>query len=56
MSEPNKRWRIETRVTVTRVYLVNAPDAKAAEEASVGALHDHEEDEDEETLSIVEVD
>jgi hypothetical protein len=48
-----KKWTIETRVTLTRYYRVEAENEKDAEAASVGAEPEHEEEMNEETLSIV---
>jgi hypothetical protein len=50
-----KRYLVETRGTVRRQYFVDAENPKAAEEASLIALFDHEEDEDEQTMSITEI-
>lgn len=50
-----KIWLVETRATVIRHRRVKAIDQKSAEEASISARIVHEEDENEETLSIVEV-
>ncbi len=46
------RWCVETRATVTRTYFVDAPDEKAAEAASCKLAPAHEEDTNEETLTI----
>lgn len=51
-----KTYRVETRVTVIRHRTVKAKNPKEAEEKSIGAKIDHEEDENEETMAIVEVD
>lgn len=45
-------WRIETRATVRRIYLVKAENERDAEAASVNAEPEHEEKENEETLTI----
>jgi hypothetical protein len=50
-----KRWRVETRVTVFRIYFLNAETAKDAEASCCDAQCDFEEDENEETISIVDV-
>lgn len=50
-----KRWRVETRVTVVRQYIVDAGNEKEAEAKSCEATMDFEEDENEETMSIVEI-
>lgn len=50
-----KRWRVETRATVRRVYFVDADDPKGAEAASVDASCEVSEDENEETMSIEKV-
>lgn len=49
------RWRIETQVTVRRVYFVEAEDCKTAEAASYEMTPDSEDVLTEETTSIVEV-
>ncbi len=46
-------WIVETRVTRICRYRVEADDEKGAEAATVDAEPEHEEDENEETLSIV---
>lgn len=50
-----KVWLVETRATVIRHRRVKAVDRKAAEEFSISARIIHEEDENEETISVVEV-
>lgn len=50
-----KKWMVQTRATVTRHYYVDADNEKEAEEKSCGQPFDHEEDQNEETMSIVEV-
>jgi hypothetical protein len=50
-----KRWRVETRATIARIYFVTAPHERAAAAASIDAQPEHEEELDEETMSIVEV-
>jgi hypothetical protein len=50
-----KRWRVETRATVFRVYFVSAKNQKEAEAASCDLCPDQDEDENEETISIVEM-
>ena len=50
-----KEWIVETRATVTRRRRVKALDQKAAEAKSSEAAIEYEEDENEETMSIVEV-
>ncbi len=50
------RWKVITRATTFRTRYVEAPNEKEAEAASIGAEIEHEEDENEETMSIVEVD
>lgn len=49
-----KRWRVETRATVRRIYFVDAVDPKEAEAESVDASCEISEDENEETISITE--
>lgn len=51
-----KKWRVETRVISKSIYYVDAEDEKSAEAASCEASPDHTEDEQEETMSIVEID
>lgn len=46
-------WRVETQATVRRFYDVYAEDQKSAEAATIGAQPDHEEDIQEESMSIV---
>lgn len=48
-------WRVETRVTVKRVYFVSALNEKEAEGNSIFTAPSHEEDENEETMSVIEV-
>jgi hypothetical protein len=50
-----KRSRVETRVTSTRIYFVEADNEKEAEAASGEAQPEHEEEVNEETISISEV-
>jgi hypothetical protein len=50
-----KKWIVETRVTLTRQYRVEAENQKEAEQESIGAEPEHEEEVNEETLSIIEV-
>lgn len=50
------KYRVETRATVRRVYIVVAKDEKDAEQKSCNIRCDHEEDENEETISILEDD
>ncbi len=54
-SPRQRKWRVVTRAIVERHYLVTAENEKAAEAASCDATPDHEEDENEETMSICEV-
>lgn len=49
-----KDWIVETRVTQRRVYRVSAHNAKEAEAKTTDATAIIEEDENEETMSIVE--
>ena len=49
-----KRYRVETRAIVLRFRYVVAHDEKEAEALSISARITHEEDENEETISIVE--
>jgi hypothetical protein len=49
------KWTVETRATVRRVYEVEAPDEKSAIAATVDLVSDHEEDENEETMSVTPV-
>jgi hypothetical protein len=50
-----KKWLVTVQVTVERVYEVEAPDEKAAMDASVDAIPTSETDIDSETRSVVEV-
>jgi hypothetical protein len=50
-----KRWEVRTRATVIRFYYVDADDEKSAEAASCDTTSDHEEDENEETMTITEI-
>lgn len=50
-----KRWKVETRATVKRIYYVDGNNEKEALTASCDATCDHEEDENEETMEIVEI-
>ena len=50
-----KKWMIETRTTVRRSYIVTAENEKEAEMLALGVPMDHEEDENEETMSITEL-
>lgn len=50
-----KRWRVETRATVYRVYFVEAEHEKEAEAKSCDASCEISEDENEETISIIEI-
>jgi len=50
-----KKWLVETRVTQRRQYFVEAENEKEAEAKSCDASSFHEEDENEETMSITEV-
>lgn len=50
-----KKWLVETRVTQRRQYFVEAENEKEAETKSCDASSFHEEDENEETMSITEV-
>jgi hypothetical protein len=50
-----KHWQVETRAIVRRYYYVDAEDEKSAEAASCDTTCDHEEDTDEETLTITEI-
>jgi hypothetical protein len=52
---PMKKWRVETRVTSTCIYNVEAENEKDAEAATVHACPEYSEDVNEETISIVEV-
>lgn len=47
------RYAVITRATVTRTRYVEASDIKEAEEKSIEAEIEHEEDENEETMSII---
>jgi hypothetical protein len=49
-----KRWCVETRVVINRVYFVEADDEKSAEEATCEAYPDLDEELNEETISITE--
>ena len=51
-----KRWRVETQVTSSCTYYVEAADEKDAEAASVDASPEYSEDINEETMAITEVD
>ncbi|WP_425909016.1 hypothetical protein [Nitrobacter sp. TKz-YC02] len=48
------RYYVMTRATVIRCQWVEASNEKEAEEKSIEAPIEHEEDESEETMSIVE--
>jgi len=50
-----KKWLVETRAIVRRQYFVDAEDEKSAEAASCDTTCDHEEDDDEETMTITEI-
>lgn len=50
-----KTYRIESRATVIRHRIVKANSAEEAEAKSIEAKIDHEEDDNEETLAIIEV-
>lgn len=50
-----KKWLVETRAVVHRQYFVDAEDEKSAEAASCDTTCDHEEDDDEETMTITEI-
>lgn len=52
---PNRKWRVETRVTSMCLYTVDAENEKDAEAATIHACPEHAEDVNEETISIVEV-
>lgn len=49
-----KRWRVETRATVIRHRYVMAQNEKEAEAKSCETAVDYEEDENEETMIIIE--
>lgn len=51
-----KRWRVETKVTVRRVYFVDADNDHDAKAAIGSTMPDVEEDENEETIDLSEVD
>lgn len=46
-------WKVETQATVRRQYEVFAESEKEAEAISVDSSPDHEEDMQEETMSVV---
>lgn len=50
-----RKWRIERRATVWRYYEVIADSEEEAKEKSSDIEPSHEEDDDEETISITEV-
>jgi hypothetical protein len=50
-----REWRVETRVTATRIYFVKADNEKEAEAKSCDATPDFDEVDNEETLSITQI-
>lgn len=50
-----KKWRVETKVTVRRVYFVEADNDHGAKVEIGSVPPDTEEDETEDTVSITEV-
>lgn len=50
-----KRWRVETRVTMRRVYFVDADNDHDAKVAIGSTPPDVEEDQDEETVDLTEI-
>lgn len=49
---PQKHYIVETRATTTRIYYVAADNEKAAEAKACNMAPAHEEDTNEETISI----
>jgi hypothetical protein len=50
-----KTWKVVRRTILMVTYIVKAEHEKEAEQKTVGEQPDHEEEEDSETMSIVEV-